>query len=1083
MNTKIRIWFSVLSLVLMLGMSPVLMAQSTSSAIKGNIVDESGNVVAGASIVVEDMRTGVTRSYTSNASGAFLASRLPVGGPYKVTVNGNKTVTVDSVTLGDIYNLTVNVQTAAIEEVVVVGEAATLVDTAAGPSATFSNFDLETSVAFDRDIQEAYTIDPRIFADGGDRGVAINCAGKHPRFNSVTLDGVGMNDRFGLNNNGYSTATGMPFPYDAIEQVAVELAPFDVTYGGFSACNINAVTKSGTNEWDGGVWFEWNNEDMRGNTLTQDGQKQTIGGAGFNNHKRGFNVGGPIIKDKLFIFAAYEEEDRPTFNAAGYAGSGNGTERPWLSKANYDRVVAIAQNLYGYDPGGQPQDVTRENEKYMIRADWNINENHNAALIYNYTDGFQINASDGDSNEFEFANHHYTKSAEQTTYTLKLASQWSDSFSSEFFYSTNEMIDGQNTVGPKGFGDHQVQDRSFDGGRNTIYLGADDSRQANSLNYESTFMKLTGQWLVGNHVITAGIESEELDVFNIFVQHSVGGEWDYFDDARNNNPAYCDALGAAGRDADPGCALSGIDKFELGRPDLYYYGSAGTTNIATDAAAQFTNTFNAVYVQDELYIDEHDLALVFGVRYDWVDSSDSPNFNAAVSDAIGIRNDAGIDGIDAFQPRFGFTWGVRDDLTVRGGIGAYSGGNPTVWLSNAWSNDGITNVQPSIFAPNSGRSVFDGTLPLVGNGPPGYTPAQELFDRVAAAGPDSGSIRRTNLIDPNYKQPVEWKVAIGATYDLPWWDVTMDVDYLFSRLTDSAQYVDVSMEVVGQTTAGTPIYDFCSGCGEQNYMLTNSSFDADSHIFSFKFDKSFDNGLDLTFGYAFTDAEDVSPMTSFTAETSFSSPALLDVNVPTPGTTNYEVPHRLTMRATWGHEFFDGLETRMTLMGYNYEGQPQSYVMDSIAQEPERDFGRHLLYVPSGPNDPNVVYGGSWDQQDTDEFNAFIAAEGLAPGQFVERNGRHGPWTTRFDFRFSQELPSFGDTKGKIFLNIYNIGNLITDRWGVYTDTQFFPRQVINNGINDQGQFVFTDYDPTSIEDVIEQRSLWEARIGIEFNF
>ncbi|MDX1460639.1 MAG: carboxypeptidase regulatory-like domain-containing protein [Xanthomonadales bacterium] len=1067
---------------LMLAAPVASMAQTTSSAIKGNIFDASGNPVEGASVVVLDERTGVSRSYTSNEVGAFLAARLPVGGPYKVTVNGVKEVTVDSITLGDVYNLTINLQSAAaIEEVVVVGQSATLVDTAAGPAATFTSFDLDSAVSFDRDITEVYTVDPRVFADLGDRGSAINCAGKHPRFNSVTLDGVGMNDRFGLNNNGYSTATGMPFPYDAIEQVAVELAPFDVTYGGFSACNINAVTKAGSNEWEGGVWFEWNNEQLRADSIEVSGENESIGGAGFNNRKRGFNVGGPIIKDRLFFYLAYEEEERPTFNAMGFAGSGNGVERPWLSQAEFDRIVSISQNLYNYDPGGQPGNTSRENEKYMIRLDWNINENHNLAFIHNYTDGFQINASDNDSNEFEFANHFYEKSAEQDTYTAKLASQWTDSFSTEFFYSYNEMIDGQNTIGPKDFGDHQI---TLEGpsGRNTVYLGADDSRQANNLSWESDFYKLTGQWLAGDHVITAGFEREELSVFNIFVQHSNGGEWDYFDDSANN-PAFCAALSAQGRFEDPACGMSGIDRFELGRPSRIYYGSAGGTNNPLDAAAMFTNNKNTVYIQDELYIADHDLSLVFGLRYDWFDSDDRPNFNAAASAAYGIRNDANIDGIDLLQPRFGFTWGARDDLTVRGGIGLYSGGNPNVWLSNAWSNDGITNVQLQFRNFSGSNSVFDGSIPLTGQGRPGYDVPQTLVDQVAATGPESGSIRNTNLVDPNYKQPGEWKVALGATWDMPWGDWTVDVDYLYSRGVDPVLYRNVSLRPVGTTTTGAPIYANCSGCGAENYMLTNSDREPESHLFSVVFQKEFENGLDLTLGYAYNDAEDVSPMTSFTAETNFSAPAVIDLDDPLPGTTNYLVPQRLTMRASWGTEIFDGLETRFSLYGYSSEGQPQSWVMSSDGQEPDRPFGRHLLYVPSGPSDPNVVYSSNWGADDQAGFDAFIEREGLARGQYVERNSHHAGWSTRFNLRVTQEFPFFGDTYGRIFLNIYNIGNLINDGWGIVTDAEFFPQQVITNSVNESGQFVFDRFSDGSVEDVIEPLSAWEARFGIEFNF
>ena len=1073
MITRIKICLLALSLLL----SPAVFGQDTRSSIKGNIFDTNGSPVSGATVVVEDLRTGVQRNFTTNDSGAFLATRLPVGGPYRVTVNNNKSVTVDSVSLGEIYNLAINLQSAAaVEEVVVVGESATLVDTAAGPAATFSNFDLETSIAFDKDIVDVYSIDPRLNIDNEDDGFQVNCAGKHPRFNSVTLDGVSQNDRFGLNANGYSTAVGMPFPFDAIEQVAVELAPFDVTYGGFSACNINAVTKQGSNEWQGGVFFEWTDDSLRGDTVTDNGVKQNLSTPSYNEHKRGFNVGGPVIKDKLFFFAAYEESDEPRFLAIGPAGSNNGVERPWIDQATFDRIDTIAKNTYNYDGGGSPSDGSQEAEKYMVRMDWNISDRHNAAVIYNYFDGFQLRNSDGDNNEFEFANHFYTKGSESETITLTLSSQWNDAFSTELFYSTNEMNDSQVTVGPKDFGDHQISI-----GSNTVYLGADDSRQANKLNTESDFFKITGQYLIGNHVITGGFESEELKIFNQFVQHSNGGEYDYFDDTGPGDPAHCAALSAAGRFADPACPLSGIDKFELGRPSRIYYGSAGGTNNADDAAAAFANTANSVYLQDEIYFDDRDLSIVFGLRYDWFESSDRPNFNQAFTDANnGLRNDHNIDGLDILMPRFGFTWGVRDDLTLRGGLGLYSGGNPTVWLSNAWSNDGFTNVQLQLRNFSGARSVLDGSIPLTGSGRPGFDIPQELFDGVAATTPESASTSRLVIIDPNYEQPSEWKLALGATWEMPWLGgIQADFDWLHSKSQDSAIYVDLSQSITGTTVLGTPIYSYTNG--QDNYMLTNTPHDADTDILSVVFTKDFDNGLDVSLGYAFTDAEDVSPMLASTAGTNFDGVALNDINNPLPATSNYVVPHRFTLRASWGHEFFEGAETRFTLFGFNAEGQPQSYTMGSGgALEGDGFFARHLLYVPTGPGDSNVVFAEGFDQ--TAFFN-FVADQGLSPG-LQERNAQHAKWTTRFDLRVDQEIPlGWGNTRGRVFLKIYNLGNLITDRWGHVNDAQFFSPQVVNTGVDEQGRFVFNSFSNRSIEDVLENRSLWEARLGIEFNF
>ena len=1072
LQAKIKNCLRVFASLVILTVSGSLMAAETTSAIRGKVVDSNGQSVANASISILDERTGVERNYSANASGTFLASRLPVGGPYKVTVNGTRTMTVQSISLGDIYNLTIDVQASgAMEEVVVVGQSSLFVDVAAGPSANFSNYDLVNAVSFNRDINEVYTIDPRINLDQEGDG-AINCAGKHPRFNSITLDGVSQDDRFGLNDNGYSTAVGMPFPYDAIEQVAVELAPFDVTYGGFSACVINAVTKTGSNEWDGNIFYEYTSDSFRGTTIDGLNEQQL---EAYTENKFGLSIGGPIIADKLFFFAAYEESEEPRFIGQGFDGSGNGTERDWLSEALLNQVSNIANTLYDYDPGGQPGDGVQEQEKYMVRLDWNINEDHNLALIYNYYDGFQDRASDSDSNEFEFANHFYVKGSESETTTLKLASQWTDAFSTEVFYSHNEMIDSQVTKGPKDFGDFQI-----DIGDNTIYLGADDSRQANALNTESDYFRIVGTYLIGDHVITAGYETEELTIFNQFVQHSRGGEWDFYDDNDiANNSAACNALTAAGRFADATCALSGLDKFELGRPSQVYYGSGGGTNNAADAAANFSNTLHSFYIQDEYYFANHNITLVAGLRYDVFETDDRPNFNQAFTTANGgLRNDANIDGVDILMPRLGITWDVRDDLSLRGGIGLFSGGNPNVWISNAWSNDGVTNVQARDRNFDSSRSVFDGTLALTGPRP-GYDVPLAAFNQVANSGPANGSDENLVILDPNYEQPSEWKFAIGATYDLPMGGIQMDVDYLHTRANDPAIYVDLSQAQTGTTIIGQPIYDYTNG--EDNFMLTNSFDTADTDVLSLVFKKDFEWGLDLMLGYSYTNAEDISPMTSSTAGSNYDNLATNDPQNPGAGASNYFVPHRFTMRAVYSQEFIADLQTRISVYGYASEGQAQSYVMGSGDLEGNGRFGRHLLYVPTGATDPNVIFEPGFNQA---AFFDFVSREGLETG-LQTRNDDHAKWSYRLDFRIDQELPTFIDgTHGRLFFKMYNLTNFLNDDWGQANDAQFFSVQVVNSSVDDvTGQYRFERFNNRSINDLIENQSYWEARVGIEFEF
>ena len=1070
MKATLRAMFVICLLVGAL-LATTAAAQETTATIRGTVVDVDGSPLADTKIEVLDQRTGVIKSLKTNAGGVFLATRLSPGGPYLIIVNDQQTVSVESLSVADIYSLKINMDPASFGEIVSVVASRDFVQVATGPAATFTPFQLETTVAFNRDIIDAYGIDPRVNIDNGERGFEVNCAGKHPRFNSVTLDGVGQNDRFGLNSNGYSTAVGMPFPYDAIAQLAVELAPADVTYGGFSACTINAVTKSGTNEFKGNAFYEYTSDSLRGDSLG--GDPSDFSTPPFDSTKQGFTLGGRLLKDKLHFFGAFETTDSPRFLAAGYAGSGAGVERPWLSQADHDRIVSIANDIYGYDPGGPPGDGVQEEDKQMLKLDWNAADRHNLALIYNYYDGFQDRGSDNDPDEFEFLNHFYVKGAESTTTTARLSSQWSDAFSTEIFLSNNTMDDSQVTVGPGDFGDFQI---SIGGRTGVVYLGADDSRQANSLNTETDYAKFSAQLLKGRNVFTAGYEAEKNDIFNIFVQHSRGGEWDFFDDSVGN-PAFCAALTAQGRFDDPACGLSGIDRFELGRPSRIYYGSGGGTNVATDAAASFANTLNSIYLQDEIFFDERNLTVVAGLRYEFFTSSDNPNFNAAFTEANGgLRNDSNLDGLSLLMPRLGFIWGPKPQMSVRGTMGRFSGGNPNVWISNAWSNDGITNVQTLLNNFGGGGSVLDGSIPLTGPNP-GRDVPQSLFDLVAATTAADGATSRLVLIDPNYKQPHEDKFSLGLTYRFAN-GLQADLDFLHTELVDSAYYVDVSQEIVGTTLAGGPIYDFTNGA--ENFMLTNSSFDASSDILSLLLAKRWDSGLDVSLGYAYIDGEDVSPMTSSVAFSNFTNLALTDLNNPRPGKSNYVVPQRFTLRVSLGREFFDGYETRFTLFGFVSDGQPQSFVMDSDELEGGRRFGRHLLYVPTGPDDPNVVFAAGFPVA---EFFDWVQRQGFGPG-FVARNSTHARGTARFDVGVHQDFPvGSSRVNGRFFVKMYNLMNFLDDNWGKVYDAEFFSREVLAIDVNEAGQYVFERFTEDGVTNLLEFRSLWEVRFGIDFRF
>jgi hypothetical protein len=387
--------------------------------------------------------------------------------------------------------------------------------------------------------------------------------------------------------------------------------------------------------------------------------------------------------------------------------------------------------------------------------------------------------------------------------------------------------------------------------------------------------------------------------------------------------------------------------------------------------------------------------------------------------------------------------------------------------------DSITGVDTFTVLPG-----FADSVPLRGGARPGFDVPQILVDDVAGVTAADANDSFLVLIDPNYEQPREWKVALGGTWDMPWYDITLDFDYLYSRANSPAFYVDVSQDIVGTTVIGTPIYDYVRG--RDNYMLTNSNENPKSNVLSVVAQKSFDWGLDVLLGYAYTEAEDVSPMTSSTAGSNFDNTALSDINNPPSADSNYVVPQRVTLRLDYARTFFADAETRFTIFGYWNEGQPQSYAMNGGDLEGDGFFGRHLLYVPSGPSDPNVIFDPGFDQT---AFFDWVNREGLSPG-LTERNQRNADWSTRFDLRISQDIPLPGDLQGRLYFKVYNFGNMLNDDWGKITDSVFFTPEFISVDVDaNTGLFTFTDFDENPLERTINNRSLWEARIGLDIRF
>lgn len=1023
--------------------APVIAADTTSAGIRGTVISTTGTIVSGANIKVTDSRTGSVKTFSSNESGAFSLRGLQVGGPYTIEVtSGNFSKKLDDVflSLGDITNLSLQLEATEFETIEVTGRRIHATTGEKGPSSNFSAADLDAAPAINRDIKDLVRIDPRIYVDES-FGDGIQCTGASPRFNSFTVDGIRTNDNFGLGSGGYPTIR-IPFSYDSIEQVNVELAPFDVQYGGFTACNINAVTKSGSNDFEGGFFYDHTNDSMRGDEL--EGEKLTSGN--FTEKRYGVNLGGALLEDKLFFYASYEKLEGVDTFERGTADSNAAVKVEGLSQAQYDEIVDIAKTVYNYTPGELLTSLPVEDEKIMAKLDWIINDQHRAAVVYNFNDGNTIRESDGDSNEFEFSDHYYNQRGEFESYVASLYSDWTDDFSTEIRISTADFEQTVTPLGGTEFGEVQIS-TSNNGSRATVYMGADDSRHANKLTYATDTFKVAGTYLYGDHVISGGYEYEKLDVFNLFVQH-VEGEYRF----------------------------RSIDNFRNGIADRVYYDNALQTNSANDAAAKFGYEIHTAYLQDEYFSFEHDLTVTFGLRYDWYTSDDYPIENPLIEELYGFSNRQNLDGEGLLQPRLGINWAANDKLEVRGGFGLYSGGNPNVWLGNNYQNNGIILVQTL----ERGVNLFE--TEFTGDGSPIWNVPQGQFDNVAAGNGRAGGI---NVLDPNFKVPSEWKFALGATYFLDN-DYILTADFLFTDMQDAAVIRDITRVDSGvDAPDGRPIYTSVNG-RSQDFMLTNvQGSSGNRKSISLALSKSYDMGLDWTLAYAYTATKEVSPMTSSVAFSNYLNNTT-DPENPGLGTSNYEIPHRFTLKLNYNVELFDNLNTRFTVFASANEGRPYSYTFDGGSQfgDSVGFIDRHLVYIPDGANDPKVVFGPDFDQA---AFFAYIESEGLNKyaGGVMERNGINSDWWTKFDVKVSQELPAFNkDHKAEAFLMIENFGNMLNDDWGVMYETSF-PRaqEMVAASINENGQYVYEEFIQPTGQTRVADASLWELRMGIRYDF
>ncbi len=1012
-------------LALALAAAPLVQAQETTAQLNGFVVGADGQPIAGAEVTIVHVPSGTSETTTTSATGQFSATGLRVGGPYRVTAaaEGMQETAVQDLysRLAERTSVTLVAQPIAqLAGVEVLG--ASERDVTIGAGSRFGSQDVRGLPSISRDIKDVVRIDPKAWVDPTNSD-ALEVAGVNNRYNTVTIDGVRQSDDFGLNNNGYPTQRS-PLSVDAIEAVSVLTAPFSVEYSHFRGSTINVVTKSGTNEFTGSAFYYKGDDSLLG-----DETKDQVVNITFDEEIFGGTFGGPIIKDNLFFFLSYEKLDRTAPQDIGPLGSGFPVQVPGVTRAEYDQIAQDAQAVYGFDIGQTLSSAPEEDEKILAKLDWNINESHRATLAYQRTEGNELTVNTTNNNpatnRLGAPSNWYDRAILMETTSLQLFSDWNEYFSTEFKLARKEVETAQVSLLGTDFAEMQI--RTPTGG--TMFIGSDEFRHANALTNDLDAIKLKGSFFLGDHTIMVGYEREMLDIFNLFVPRSQG---QYI--------------------------FGSIADFQNQTASSLSYGNAFTNN-ASDGAATFGYDVDSFYVQNEWQASP-DLKFQAGVRMDMFSSDDTPLPNTNFTGRYGFNNLATLDGRDLIMPRFGFNWQWTPDTTIYGGWGLFGGGTPNVWISNSFSNDGVTVVRTDVNPALGINPQLAGSLSNVD----GFDLPQEVLDFHSTLRGDGP----VNAVDPNFEIPSQYRWNLGVKHTLPW-DIEMTADVILSRVKDEVLWQDIRLSQVGTAPDGRPIYapnaDGRSSSSIQDLLLTNTT-EGEGTVFTIDASKTWRTGagrFDAYLGYGYQDIKDVNPGTSSTASSNWDNVAVSDPNNPGLETSNYEIEHQFKGAFTWRKAFFGDYETSISLVGERRSGRPYSYTFgggtpQSVWGDPRQAARqRHLFYVPDGdvifevicsdadvaadpvacPSDTSVNAARS--AQFGSDVEAYIQQQGLENyrGRIVPRNSHRSPWLSVLDLRIAQELPIFRKTRGIVTLDIENFANMIDKDWGQLRQLSF----------------------------------------------
>lgn len=1003
-------------------------AQETASEVRGTVTDQAGAAVVGAKITVLHQPTGTVDVITTGTSGNFFQNGLRPGGPYSLTIEaaGYEGGTIDGLSFApgpqapfQIALSPVVTADTVVDTVFVSGEADSALDLNNGVGSNFSARDLANQPTLNRELASILARDP-LSISGGTNNLSI--AGVNPRFNTVTIDGSIQKDNLGL-GTGLAATRRSPIDIDIIESVQLVASDYSVTASGFTGGGVNVVTKGGTNELDGALYYYYRDQDFVG--------ESTFGGTGtfnpgvFEEKEYGATVSGPIIKDKVFFLVNYSkfEDARSVDFEAADATNG-------LTPAFFTALNTLVQNTYGIDMGGRPSSAAlpEESERLFARIDWNINDDHRLQINAQQTEEVVVEGVSA----LSFQSAWYQSPNELNSYGAQLFSDWTDNLSTRLRvnYTENNREQACNAgdgVGALNFNvtaaAANVAGSPLAGtvtstSNRLIVGGCDQFRHTNT--YADERLQLSGiaDYTVGDYIFTVGGEYETIEAANAFSQFSRG-------------------LFTFGANSSGNTSL--VPNLRARTANTVQYRNV-TSNNTDEYLTEFAYERASLFGQARVQVNP-DLELSAGVRYERLMTDDAPVNDPTFASSVGIPNTTTTDDLDLILPRFGFRYTPFDRTTITGGFGVFAGGDPGVWVLNS-------------IAP----LVATSQLTNVANVDPTTIPA------AAIAAVAAGTPVAIDALDPQFEIPRDRKASlrIDQEFDLDFGVINLGTDYrasaqvIFTQGLESflwreyAQTQSIPARNPGVAPDGRPIYAdlqnlTATNVGVSNRTVLTNGYGGDSTVYTLSLDKSFDFGLDVFASYSYQDVQALTEGSSSRGVSAFRGQVADDRNFPDARTSVYQVEDSFKLGLSYERAFIADLATRVDLFGQFTSGGAYTYTFDISDTNSlfgrnglgEGPFDNSPLYVPVLSGDSRVVYGPTFNQA---AFRAFVEGRGLEQGQINEVNSDESAWNQRWDFRFQQDLPGvfgakniFGENKFKLVLDIENVANLINDEWG----TQF----------------------------------------------